>query len=180
MRVFVTTDGGASFAGPMETEAVYANLQSGALPPNAGWLKATGQSFNALQAQVGDLQPLSALGEGFARMVESREREAPEVYPQVHTAQPLAESGPSLLRFLGWVWFVAGIVGGIYIWRTIGTIESSYGGLDRTNPVGIAWAIGLMSQGLLVLIFCLELAKISDRVRALWLQRRADVSRKTE
>jgi hypothetical protein len=75
----------------------------------------------------------------------------------------------SALNFIGYANLIASILLAIYVWSSFGSVEVVAGTYSThtekvTNPAAIGMGIALITQGVIVLIFCLAISRILSHV----------------
>ena len=84
--------------------------------------------------------------------------------------QPQASGGlVSAMQAIGWTNLIASVILAFIIWVNFGTAEVTRGTYypyteKATNPIAVGTSIGVIVQGIIVLVFCLSLARILEYV----------------
>lgn len=151
-KVYVRLGLAGPYLGPADVDQIRANVADGEIPWDAKWVEATGQT-------AGELKRTSTW-----HMMSDLLGPMPTSAAEPATNQPAqhpldeAETGPSLLSLLGWLWLLLGGGAGLYL-LTLGEPG------DPSNPLLIALGVVSIGQALVGCLVCTQLATISDRVR---------------
>ena len=74
----------------------------------------------------------------------------------------------SVLGFFAWLNLICGIIGAIFIWKTMGTMEVPYSLISGThteiNPFGVALAVALLLEGIFVCAFFLVVCSMAENL----------------